>query len=509
MTQTSRFKKGVYLRKIDRERLWHRANPAARVVINQDEVPDWMARVHCRREGGEIDPRPKCLCGHYNHAKYVNEVCPECHSKCLYQSRVPFEVTTFMGKLDGTRGFFNPHVFYQLVNVFGPESSNRFKILNYLINTAIPEPKKQTLSDSAWAKFQVYKKLNIPRGYNYFCDNFVEIISKLANPRAYIDEKISASHLPFKDKDKQRRDEVIAYAKMVEPYILSDHEPLLNSICFVLEKDGNRARYKTYKSSELQQAAVNIIMGYTSTKGGNDDVPSNVSRVHQNAMGRYLMKCNELMGEVFSEVLGGKHGINRKDCIGVRADFTARAVISLDGIDNGINTNAFRIPWVIGVELYRPELHNYLTNEYGWSKVKVARFLSYHERIYHPLIDELINKRLLREVNSGRGDPTLLNRNPILYQFSNQYKCIVAIKTDPNDLTFSIPFTCCAAYNGDFDGDEMQLVRMIDKVLGNIMEGLSMQKGLLDRSHGRKFGNLLGLPKPVLQLLHAYTNVYE
>lgn len=500
--------KGVYIRSINRDRMYQRAIQP--YVLNQDTATlgnDWIDRVTTVRQGGELDAKPKCHCGHYNKVKYLKEYCPECNTQCLYQSQIPLDVTTFLGKLDGTVGYLNPKVYYQMRDIFGIDSS--VKIIDYLLDQSYPEPKEGNMSATAWNKFQVYKALNIPRGYNYFCTHFLEIINKLTSPRDYIEGHIDSSHLVISANSYKRKREILTYAEMVTPNLICQFEPLLNAVCFVLERKAGAARYKTMKSSNLQQEAVNIIMAQQSTKDFNGSLDKRTQRKHENAMARYVRKHYELDKEIFREVLGGKPGIVRKDCVGVRPDGSGRCVISLAGIQYGVDTDGFEIPWMLGVELFRPELHNYLANEMGWSKVKRRRFLSQHERRYHPLIDNLINERFLKETCEGRGDPNLLNRNPILYQFSNQCKYIRRIKTDVHDLTLTVPVTCCAAYNSDFDGDEQQFVRVVDEKGESLIENLKIRKGLIDRSHGRRFNGLLDLPKPLLQLLHAYTAVYE
>jgi DNA-directed RNA polymerase subunit beta' len=139
-----------------------------------------------------------------------------------------------------------------------------------------------------------------------------------------------------------------------------------------------------------------------------------------------------------SDMLKGKKGRFRRNLLGKRVDYSGRSVIVV-GPDLGMHQCG--LPKTMALELYRPFViqklveYNYATN------VKAAKRLIERQR---PEVWEV-----LEEVIEDR--PVLLNRAPTLHRLGIQAFEPVLVEGKAIQLHPLV----CAAFNADFDGDQM------------------------------------------------------
>jgi DNA-directed RNA polymerase subunit beta' len=139
-----------------------------------------------------------------------------------------------------------------------------------------------------------------------------------------------------------------------------------------------------------------------------------------------------------SDMLKGKKGRFRRNLLGKRVDYSGRSVIVV-GPD--LEMHQCGLPKTMALELYRPFViqklveYNYATN------VKAAKRLIERER---PEVWEV-----LEEVIEDR--PVLLNRAPTLHRLGIQAFEPVLVEGKAIHLHPLV----CAAFNADFDGDQM------------------------------------------------------
>ncbi|MGE4295363.1 MAG: DNA-directed RNA polymerase subunit beta' [Campylobacterales bacterium] len=139
-----------------------------------------------------------------------------------------------------------------------------------------------------------------------------------------------------------------------------------------------------------------------------------------------------------SEIIKGKQGRFRQNLLGKRVDFSGRSVIVV-GPD--LNMDQCGLPKIMALELFKPHLMAKLEEKGYATTLKQAK----------RLIEQQGNEvwECLQEVVEGH--PVLLNRAPTLHKLSIQAfhpKLIdgKAIRLHP---------LVCAAFNADFDGDQM------------------------------------------------------
>ena len=139
-----------------------------------------------------------------------------------------------------------------------------------------------------------------------------------------------------------------------------------------------------------------------------------------------------------SAMLRGKQGRFRQNLLGKRVDYSGRSVIV---VGPKLKLHQCGLPRHVALELFKPfVIHKLLKMGYT-SNVKIARRQVEKAR---PEVWDLLNEVVKERV-------VLLNRAPTLHRLSIQAFKPVLIDGD----AFQIHPLVCAAFNADFDGDQM------------------------------------------------------
>ncbi|PIR98032.1 MAG: DNA-directed RNA polymerase subunit beta' [Candidatus Colwellbacteria bacterium CG10_big_fil_rev_8_21_14_0_10_42_22] len=139
-----------------------------------------------------------------------------------------------------------------------------------------------------------------------------------------------------------------------------------------------------------------------------------------------------------SDMLKGKQGRFRQNLLGKRVDYSGRSVIV---VGPHLALDECGIPKRMALELFRPFVINKI----------MERGLAHNIKMSNRLIEQAPPEvwEILEEVIANR--KVLLNRAPTLHRLSIQAFKPVLIE----DLSIRIPPMVCAAFNADFDGDQM------------------------------------------------------
>lgn len=139
-----------------------------------------------------------------------------------------------------------------------------------------------------------------------------------------------------------------------------------------------------------------------------------------------------------SEMLRGKQGRFRQNLLGRRVDYSGRSVIV---VDPELKLDRCGIPKIMALELFKSYIYAGLLKRELAPNLRVAkRMVEEHAPEIWDVLEEVVQDR-----------PVLLNRAPTLHRLGIQgfYPILVdgkAIKIHP---------LVCAAFNADFDGDQM------------------------------------------------------
>jgi DNA-directed RNA polymerase subunit beta' len=154
--------------------------------------------------------------------------------------------------------------------------------------------------------------------------------------------------------------------------------------------------------------------------------------------GRVHLGANRRPLKSLSEALRGKQGRFRQNLLGKRVDYSGRSVIV---VGPELQLNQCGLPKKMALELFKPFIFHKLEKEGLVPSVKVAR--EWHEQERPEVWDYL--EEVVRE------HPILLNRAPTLHRLGIQAFEPILVE----GKAIQIHPLVCAAFNADFDGDQM------------------------------------------------------
>jgi DNA-directed RNA polymerase subunit beta' len=256
---------------------------------------------------------------------------------------------------------------------------------------------------------------------------------------------------------KQRRKRAVKRLRVVEALRKSGNRPewMVMTVLPVIppdlrpmvQLDGGR-----FATSDLNDLYRRVINRNNRLKrllelGAPDVIVSNEKRMLQEAVdslidnskrGKAVSRRGRRELKSLSDMLKGKKGRFRRNLLGKRVDYSGRSVIV---VGPRLKLHQCGLPKTMALELYRPFVISKLV-EYNYaSNVKAAKRIIERER---PEVWEV-----LEEVIKDR--PVLLNRAPTLHRLGIQAFEPVLVE----GKAIHIHPLVCAAFNADFDGDQM------------------------------------------------------
>ncbi len=169
-----------------------------------------------------------------------------------------------------------------------------------------------------------------------------------------------------------------------------------------------------------------------------------------------------------SDNLKSKQGLFRQNLLGKRVDYSGRSVIV---VGPSLNLNQCGLPKHMALELFRP---------FVISKILEAE-LAFNIRGANKLIEERTPEvwAMLEEVIKGKY--VLLNRAPTLHRLGIQAFNPVLIEGN----AVQVHPLVCAAFNADFDGDQMAVyVPLLEEAQSEAKELMAANKNLLKPQNG-------------------------
>jgi len=154
--------------------------------------------------------------------------------------------------------------------------------------------------------------------------------------------------------------------------------------------------------------------------------------------GRAVTGSNKRPLRSLSDMLKGKQGRFRQNLLGKRVDYSGRSVIT---VGPNLRLHQCGLPKKMALELFKPFIYNRLEAKGFVTTVKSAKKMV--EREDHQVWDAL--DEVVREY------PVMLNRAPTLHRLGIQAFEPVLIEGKAIQLHPLV----CAAFNADFDGDQM------------------------------------------------------
>jgi DNA-directed RNA polymerase subunit beta' len=258
-------------------------------------------------------------------------------------------------------------------------------------------------------------------------------------------------------QSKQRRNKATKRLRVVESFRLSGNRPewMILTVLPVIppelrpmvQLDGGR-----FAASDLNDLYRRVINRNNRLRrllemGAPDLIVRNEKRMLQEAVdslidngrrGRAVSQTGRRKLKSLSDMLKGKQGRFRRNLLGKRVDYSGRSVIV---IGPELALYQCGLPKRMALELFKPFVMRRLVEQNFAYNIKSAR------RVVDRLSPEVWD--ILEEIIKER--PVLLNRAPTLHRLSIQAFEVVLIEGN----AIQIHPLVCAAFNADFDGDQM------------------------------------------------------
>ncbi len=211
--------------------------------------------------------------------------------------------------------------------------------------------------------------------------------------------------------------------------------------------------------------------------GAPDVIVRNEKRMLQEAVdslidngrrGRAVSRSGKRKLKSLSDLLKGKQGRFRRNLLGKRVDYSGRSVI-VAGPD--LKLHQCGLPKKMALELFKPFVMRKLVEHNFAHNIKSAkRLVDRMDPAVWDVLEEIIKSR-----------PVLLNRAPTLHRLGIQAFEVTLIEGSAIQLHPLV----CAAFNADFDGDQMAVhVPLSDAAVLEARELMLSTKNLLKPASG-------------------------
>jgi len=342
---------------------------------------------------------------------------------------------------------------------------------------------------------QVLQFLGEPR-YRELKQKYGQVFKAAMGAEAFLEilrhmdlNKLSAElwHEVRTTRSKQRRKKATKRLRVVESLLKSGNRPewMILTVLPVIppdlrpmvQLDGGR-----FATSDLNDLYRRVINRNNRLKrllelGAPDVIVRNEKRMLQEAVdslidnsqrGKALSRRGRRELKSLSDMLKGKKGRFRRNLLGKRVDYSGRSVIV---IGPKLKLHQCGLPKIMALELYRPFVISRLVKYNYASNVKGAKRIIEREK---PEVWEV-----LEEVIKER--PVLLNRAPTLHRLGIQAFEPLLVE----GKAIQIHPLVCAAFNADFDGDQMAVhVPLSERAVQEARELMLSTKNLLKPADG-------------------------
>lgn len=394
-----------------------------------------------------------CRCGNLT-GNYIGITCPICHTpvttnfadEITYQNWLeipPFAPPILTGQMYRI-------LQSQLGSVVTPDGTHA-SLIDVLLDNRLQLPPKFAAQ--------------IPQtGMQYFHDHFDEIMeflfSVLDRRRRKKPKRRSSPKGRISKKSQTAQLNIPMLRRVIEKYrdrLFIRHIPILDPTLHLVKQYG-RSRtidpMAPYVIDAIQKLSVVVHTFNTSAEIRQADIDYQTLQ--------FARCCWNYQLEIQRLVLFKKRCCIRQGVLGVRMNFTARAVIT--PLVEEYSIDEIHLPWQCAVMMYRFEIINLLVNRHSYTEQDAVATVTTAESMYVEVIDQIFQTLVAESpartlgIDPKPGLPVLVNRNPSIKHGAVQYQIATRIKTDIEDKTISVPPSSITASNADFDGDQENLM---------------------------------------------------
>lgn len=399
----------------------------------------------------------ECACGKYKKIKHKGIVCDRCGVEVTL-SKVRRER---MAHIDLAVPIV--HIWFfktmpsRIGNVLGMTSADLERVI-YYEEWVVIDPGKTDLEKKQLLNDVEYREAQEKWGR----DGFVARMGGEAVRELLATEDLQTLLFDLKDKlrktkSMQARMKIAKRLKIVESFVSSSNKPdwMVMSVVPVIPPnlrplvplDGGR-----FATSDLNDLYRRVINRNNRLKAilklkTPEVIIRNEKRMLQEAVdalfdngrhGHPVMGAGNRPLKSLSEMLKGKQGRFRQNLLGKRVDYSGRSVII---VGPELKFNQCGLPKLMALELFEPFIVKRLKDlNYVYTIRSAKKMIQRHAPEVWDVLEDII-----------RGHPVLLNRAPTLHRLGIQAFEPVLIE----GKAIRIHPLVCAAFNADFDGDQM------------------------------------------------------
>jgi DNA-directed RNA polymerase subunit beta' len=398
----------------------------------------------------------ECNCGKYKRMKHRGVVCDKCGVEVI-QSKVRRER---MGHIDLASPVSHVWFFKSLPSRIGTILDITLRDLErvlYFESYIVIDPGPTELKEKELISDDKYRELRLEFADQFNAGMGAEAVKELLH-RVKVDElAVELRTKMLEATSAQARKKIIKRLKVVEGFRKSGSKPewMVCDVIAVIPPelrplvplDGGR-----FATSDLNDLYRRVINRNNRLKRllelkAPDIIIRNEKRMLQEAVdalfdngrrGRVIRGPNKRPLKSLSDMLKGKQGRFRQNLLGKRVDYSGRSVIV---VGPELKLHQCGLPKKMALELFKPFIYHKL-EERG-----LATTLKSAKKMVEKEVSEVWD--VLEEVTKNH--PVLLNRAPTLHRLGIQaFEPLLiegkAIRLHP---------LVCAAFNADFDGDQM------------------------------------------------------
>jgi DNA-directed RNA polymerase subunit beta' len=399
----------------------------------------------------------ECNCGKYKRMKHRGVVCEKCGVEVI-QAKVRRER---MGHISLATPV--AHIWFlkslpsRIGNLLDIPLKDLEKVL-YCEAYIVTNPKQSGLSASELLTEERYSKLIDELGFDAFDAGMgAEAILQLLKDLNIV---ALAEQLRQEMRDitsEAKRKKIAKRLKVVEAFRESGNKPewMMLTIIPVIPPDLrplvplDGGRFATSDLNDLYRRVINRNNRLRRLQELNapEIIIRNEKRMLQEAVdalfdngrrGKTITGPNKRPLKSLSDMLKGKQGRFRQNLLGKRVDYSGRSVIV---IGPELKLHQCGLPKKMALELFTPFIYNKLEERHLVTTIKSAKKLVEKERPeVWDILEEVIKEH-----------PVLLNRAPTLHRLGIQ--AFEPVLTEGKAIQLH-PLVC-AAFNADFDGDQM------------------------------------------------------
>jgi DNA-directed RNA polymerase subunit beta' len=398
----------------------------------------------------------ECLCGKYKRLKHRGVICEKCGVE-VTQTKVRRER---MGHIELASPVAHIWFLKSLPSRIGLLMDMPLRDIErvlYFESYVVIEPGMTNLERSQLLSEEQYLDALEEWGDEFDAKMGAEAVKALlANMDLNAEIDLMREELEETNSETKRK-KLTKRLKLVEAFLLSGNNPewMILSVLPVLPPDLrplvplDGGRFATSDLNDLYRRVINRNnrLKRLLDLAAPDIIVRNEKRMLQESVdalldngrrGRAITGSNKRPLKSLADMIKGKQGRFRQNLLGKRVDYSGRSVITVGPY---LRLHQCGLPKKMALELFKPFIYGKLETRGLATTIKAAKkMVEREEAVVWDILDEVI-----------REHPVMLNRAPTLHRLGIQAFEPVLIEGKAIQLHPLV----CAAYNADFDGDQM------------------------------------------------------